>query len=57
MSLACTDFLCQTVFWPIDRTLSGANTPSKSGPASDSNKGIFHILQTPGFLEAYYQIV
>ena len=31
---------------PIDRTLSGATTPSQSGPGSDGNEGIFRILQS-----------
>ena len=32
--------------WPRDRTLSGAITPSQSGPVSNSNEGILHILQS-----------
>ena len=32
--------------WPIDRTLSGATTPDKSGPGSDGNKGILRIPQS-----------
>ena len=26
--------------WPIDRNLSGATTPSQSGPGSDSNEEV-----------------
>ena len=29
--------------WPIDRTLSGATTPNKSGSGSNSNEGVLHI--------------
>ena len=32
--------------WPRDRTLSGAITPSQSGPGSDGNEGVFRILQS-----------
>ena len=32
--------------WPIDRTLSGSTTSDHSGPGSDGNKGLFHILQS-----------
>ena len=31
--------------WPIDKTLSGATTPSLSGPRNDDNEGILHIPQ------------
>ena len=31
---------------PIDRTLSGATTPSQSRPVSDVNKGVLHIPQS-----------
>ena len=31
--------------WPTDSTLSGATTPSPSGPGSDDNEGEVHILQ------------
>ena len=29
--------------WPIDRTLSGANTPGQSGPGSDGYEVVLHI--------------
>ena len=29
--------------WPIDRTLSGATTPSQSGPGSVGNEGVLRI--------------
>ena len=32
--------------WPIDRALSGANTPSQSGPENDGNEGVLGILQS-----------
>ena len=32
--------------WPIDRTLSGATTPSLSGHGSDGNEGVLHIPQS-----------
>ena len=32
--------------WPIDRTLLGATTPSQSGPGSDGNEELLHILQS-----------
>ena len=31
--------------WPIDRTLSGATNPDKSGPGSDGNEGVLCIPQ------------
>ena len=31
--------------WPIDRTQSGATTPSQSGPRNDGNEGVPRILQ------------
>ena len=40
-----THFSC---IWPIERTLSGANTPSQSGPGSDSSEGILRIPQRSG---------
>ena len=30
---------------PIDRTLSGSTTLGQSGPGSDGNEGVLHILQ------------
>ena len=49
-------FLIQTIqfsismhfssIWPINRTLSGAPTPSQSGPESDGNEGVLHIPQS-----------
>ena len=38
--------------WPIDRTLSGANTPGKSGPESDGNEGVLYITQSSNITEA-----
>ena len=35
--------------WPIDSTLSGAITPSQSGPGRDGNKGVLCILQSSRF--------
>ena len=32
--------------WPIDQTLSGATILGQSGPGSDSNKRVLHILQS-----------
>ena len=32
--------------WPIDRTLSVANTPDQSGPESDGNEGVLCIPQS-----------
>ena len=29
--------------WPIERILSGATTPSQSGPGSDGNEGVLQI--------------
>ena len=34
------------LFDPIDRTLSGANSPVQSGPGSDSNEGLLRIPQS-----------
>ena len=36
--------------WPIDITLSGATTPSQSGPGSDANEGVLCILQSSSIL-------
>ena len=33
------------LYWPIDRTLSGASTPSHSGPGSNGNEGLLNIHQ------------
>ena len=38
-------------FWPIDRTLSGATTPSQSGPGSHGNEGILRIPQSYSITE------
>ena len=32
--------------WPVDRTLSGATTPSQSGAGSDGNEGVLRIPQS-----------
>ena len=32
--------------WLFDRTLSGATTPGQSGPGSDYNEEVLHILQS-----------
>ena len=37
--------------WPIDRTLSGATTPSQSRPGKDGNKGTLHIPQSSSITE------
>ena len=42
-------FSISTLFsyiWPIDRTLSDATTPGQSGPGSDGNEGMLHILHS-----------
>ena len=39
-SLSCSSI------WPIDKTLTGATTPSQSGTGSNSNKGELHIPQS-----------
>ena len=39
--------------WPIDRTLSGATTPSQSGPGSDGNE----FPKALALLEPHHQIV
>ena len=31
--------------WPIDRILSDATTLGQSGPGSNRNEGVLHILQ------------
>ena len=36
--------------WPIDWTLSGATTPSPSGPGSDGNKGVFRMTQNSNII-------
>ena len=37
--------------WPKDRTLSDATTPGQSGPGSNGNQGMLHILQSSGITE------
>ena len=32
--------------WPIDKTLSGATTPSQSRPVSDGNEGVLRIPES-----------
>ena len=32
--------------WPTDQTLSGATIPGPSGPGSDGNEGLLHVLQS-----------
>ena len=29
--------------WPVDRSLSGATTPSQSGPESDANEEVLRV--------------
>ena len=38
--------------WPIDRTLSGVTNSAQSGPGSNSNEGVFRILQSCSITEA-----
>ena len=38
--------------WPIERTLSGATTPGKSGPWSDGNERILRIPKSSNITEA-----
>ena len=38
--------------WPLDRTLSGATTPSQSRPGSDGNEGILLIPRSFGITGA-----
>ena len=33
--------------WPIDGTLTGITNPDQSGPESNGNEAVIHILQTP----------
>ena len=42
----------QSSIWPIDKTLSGATTPSQSGPGSNGNKGVLCIPQSSSITEA-----
>ena len=37
---------------PIVRNLSGATTPGKSGPGSDSSEGVFSTLQSSSIIDA-----
>ena len=43
LSVICLLTVCS--IWPIDRTLSGVNTLSQSGPGSNGNEGALHIPQ------------
>ena len=38
--------MSKSSFLPIDRTLSGATTPSQNGPGSDGNEGVLYIPQS-----------
>ena len=38
--------------WPIDKILSGATTLGSSGPGSDGNEGVLHILQSSSITAA-----
>ena len=38
--------------WPIDRTLSGAISQGQSGPGSNGNEGVLHILQSSNITRA-----
>ena len=38
--------------WPVDRTLSHATTPGKSGPGSNGNESALRILQSSSITEA-----
>ena len=42
-SLICLHTVCS--IWSIDKTLSGANTPSQSEPGSNGNERVLHIPQ------------
>ena len=44
--------MSNTLIWPIDRTLSGATTPSQSGPGSDGNEGVLRIPENFSITEA-----
>ena len=37
--------MSNTSFWPIEKTLSRANTPGQSGHGSDGNKEVLRISQ------------
>ena len=37
--------MSNSLIWPQDQTLSGATTPTQSGPESQSNEGVLHVPQ------------
>ena len=37
---------------PLDRTLSGATTPSQNGSGNDDNEGVFRIPESSNITEA-----
>ena len=43
--------------WRIDRTLSGATTPSQSGPGSDVNEGVLHISQSSSITIRLFSVI
>ena len=43
--------------WPIDKTLSGATTPSQCGPGSNDNEGLICIPQNSVLLALHPKIV
>ena len=43
-SVICLHTVC--LIWPLDRTLSGATILGQSGPGSNGNQGVLHIIQS-----------
>ena len=43
--------------WPINRTLSGATTPSQSGSRSNGNERVIRIPKAPALLEPHHQFL
>ena len=44
--------MSNSFIWPIDQPLSGATTPSQSGPGSEGNEGVLRIPRSSSITEA-----
>ena len=50
-------YISKSSIWSIDKTLSGATTPSQSGPGRMAMKSYSAFLKAPVLLEPHHQIV
>ena len=50
-------YMSNISIWPINRTLSGANSPGQGGAGNDENEEVLLIHQNSTILEPRHQIV